>query len=121
MSQHGGGSIVNVSSVTSIQASPTELPYAVAKAGLNALTVGLARAYGPAVRVNTVMPGPIRTDVSDSWSPELWERLSGDAIPLRRIGEPAEVVGAVRYLAGHGSSFTTGTTIRVDGGLVWSP
>lgn len=118
----GGGSIVNVSSVTSIQAGPTELPYAMAKAGVNTLTVGLARAFAPHVRVNTVMPGPIRTEISESWPAELWERLSStDVLPMGRIGEISEVVGAVRYLTSEGSTFTTGSTIRVDGGLVWAP
>jgi NAD(P)-dependent dehydrogenase (short-subunit alcohol dehydrogenase family) len=120
MEAGGGGSIVNVSSIAAIAPNPRELPYAAAKAGLNALTVGLARAYAPRVRVNTVMPGPFRTDIADAWPPEMVERFENSEIPLRRIGEAEEVVGAVLYLTGPSASFTTGATIKVDGGLTWS-
>ena len=63
----GGGSIINVSSSGSRRPRPEQLPYAAAKAGLNALTEGLALAFGPTVRVNTLMPGPFLTDVSKAW------------------------------------------------------
>ncbi len=120
MEAGGGGSIVNVSSIAAVAPNPRELPYATAKAGLNALTVGLAHAYAPRVRVNTVMPGPFRTDIADAWSPEMIERFENEEIPLRRIGEADEVVGAVLYLTGPSASFTTGATIKIDGGLTWS-
>ena len=58
MAAHDGGSIINVGTIGSMLAGPTELPYACAKAGLNALTVGLAEAYAPKVRVNAILPGP---------------------------------------------------------------
>jgi len=110
----GGGSIVNVSSVGSIRPTPDLLPYAAAKAGLNALTEGLAKAYGPTVRVNTLMAGPFLTDVSKSWN------LDGDApfedLALRRAGRPSEIIGAALFLASDASSFTTGSILRVDGG-----
>lgn len=120
MAAAGGGSIVNVSSIAAVEPSPTELPYATAKAGLNALTVGLARAYAPTVRVNTVMPGPFRTDISKAWPAEVLERFESESIPLRRVGEADEVVGAVLYLTGPSASYTTGATIKIDGGLAWS-
>ncbi len=120
MAAAGGGSIVNVSSIAAVAPNPRELPYATAKAGLNALTVGLARAYAPSVRVNTVMPGPFRTDIADAWPAEMIERFENEEIPLRRIGEAGEVVGAVLYLTGPSSSYTTGATIKIDGGLTWS-
>ena len=63
----GGGSIINVSSSGSRRPRPEQLPYSAAKAGLNALTEGLALAFGPTVRVNTLMPGPFLTDVSKAW------------------------------------------------------
>ena len=103
----GGGSIVNVSSVASIRPTPDLLPYAAAKAGLNAMTEGLAKAFGPTVRVNTLMAGPFLTDVSKSW----------DVDALRRAGQPREIIGAALYLASDASSFTTGSILRVDGGL----
>ena len=63
----GGGSIINVSSSGSRRPRPEQLPYSAAKAGLNALTEGLALAFGPTVRVNTLMPGPFLTDISKAW------------------------------------------------------
>jgi NAD(P)-dependent dehydrogenase (short-subunit alcohol dehydrogenase family) len=119
MQRGGGGQIVNVSSIAAVQPSPHELPYGTAKAALNAMTVGLARAFGPTVRVNCVMPGMFRTDISKAWSPEVFER--GETAPLGRIGEADEIVGAVRYLTSPDSSFTTGAVLKVDGGLAWSP
>lgn len=120
MAEGGGGSIVNISSIAAVEPSPVELPYATAKAGLNALTVGLARAYAPTVRVNTVMPGPFRTDIAAHWPPEVLARFEDGTIPLRRVGEAEEIVGAVLYLTGASASYTTGATIKVDGGLTWS-
>ncbi|MCV7422522.1 SDR family oxidoreductase [Mycobacterium yunnanensis] len=112
----GGGSIVNVSSVGSIRPSPEMLPYAAAKAGLNALTEGLAKAYGPAVRVNTLMAGPFLTDVSASWDLDGTDAPFAD-LAMRRAGVPREIIGAALYLASDASSFTTGSILRVDGGL----
>jgi NAD(P)-dependent dehydrogenase (short-subunit alcohol dehydrogenase family) len=109
-----GGSIINVGTVGSLMASVQELPYACAKAGLNALTVGLAEAFAPKVRVNAILPGPFRTDASRGWAPE-----GPDApfVPLGRLGEPEEVAPLAVHLASAASSFTTGAIIRVDGGI----
>jgi NAD(P)-dependent dehydrogenase (short-subunit alcohol dehydrogenase family) len=114
MAQNGGGSIINVSTIGSLVASPAELPYAAAKAGLNALTVGLAEAFAPTVRVNCILPGAFRTDVTKHWSPEA---LSGDFAALKRLGEPDEIAPLAVYLASDASSYTTGALIRVDGGV----
>jgi NAD(P)-dependent dehydrogenase (short-subunit alcohol dehydrogenase family) len=113
MAGHDGGSIINIGTVGSLVASVAELPYACAKAGLNALTVGLAEAYAPKVRVNAILPGPFRTDVSKAWAPE------GEAtfVPLRRLGEPEECAPLAVHLASEASSYTTGAIIRVDGGI----
>ena len=62
-----GGSVINVSSVAAERPTPTDLPYAAAKAGLDAFTAGFAQAYGPKVRVNTIMAGPFLTDISKAW------------------------------------------------------
>jgi NAD(P)-dependent dehydrogenase (short-subunit alcohol dehydrogenase family) len=115
MAAAGGGSIVNISSTVSQQPTPEALPYATAKAGLNAMTVGLARALAPTVRVNAVLPGAFATDVSTHWSDEMRDGLAG-AAALHRIGDPEEICGAVLYLAGATASFTTGALLRVDGG-----
>jgi NAD(P)-dependent dehydrogenase (short-subunit alcohol dehydrogenase family) len=116
MAAGDGGSIINVSSVASIKPTPTDLPYAAAKAGLDALTAGFARAYGPKVRVNTIMAGPFLTDISKAWDMDAFNRTAG-TYPLGRGGRPDEVVGAALYLASDASSFTTGTILRVDGGM----
>jgi NAD(P)-dependent dehydrogenase (short-subunit alcohol dehydrogenase family) len=116
-----GGSIINVSSIAAVEPKPQELPYGAAKAGLNAVTVGLARAFAPKVRVNCIMCGPFLTDVSASWDPAAWARRTENEIPLRRGGRPDEIVGAALYLAGSGSSFTTGAVIKIDGGAAFAP
>jgi NAD(P)-dependent dehydrogenase (short-subunit alcohol dehydrogenase family) len=112
----GGGSIVNVSSVGSIRPNPTILPYAAAKAGMNSLTDGFARTYGPTVRVNCIMAGPFFTDVSKAWDMESIN-VGLQRHALRRGGQPDEVVGAALYFASDASSFTTGALLRVDGGI----
>jgi NAD(P)-dependent dehydrogenase (short-subunit alcohol dehydrogenase family) len=110
-----GGSIINVSSYASLSPHPDYLPYAAAKSALNALTVGFARAFGPTVRVNTIIAGPFRTDVAEHWPPETAERHRR-TYALQRAGDPGEVVGAALFLASDMSSFSTGGHVRVDGG-----
>jgi NAD(P)-dependent dehydrogenase (short-subunit alcohol dehydrogenase family) len=110
-----GGSIINISSAASVHPRPHVLHYAAAKAGLNAITIGLAHAFGPSVRVNAILAGTFLTDVSKSWDEEAFaERSAGFA--LGRGGRPEEIVGTALYLAGNASSYTTGSLITVDGG-----
>lgn len=114
---HGdGGSIINISSTASVNPSPTSEPYGAAKSGLNALTRSFAFEYGPKVRVNCIIAGPFLTDISKAWDMEAFEERAQNNIALGRGGQPEEIVGAALYLASPTSSFTTGTTIRVDGG-----
>jgi NAD(P)-dependent dehydrogenase (short-subunit alcohol dehydrogenase family) len=115
MAAGAGGSIINISSVAAIRPTPTELPYAAAKAGLDVLTAGFALAYGPKVRVNTIMAGPFLTDISKAWDLDAFQ-AHARSYPLGRGGEPHEIVGAALYLASDASSFTTGSVLRVDGG-----
>jgi len=113
----GRGSIINVSSTGSLRPAPDMIPYAASKAGLNAMTEGLAKAFGPAVRVNTLMAGPFLTDISKAWN---LDRATADPfghLSLQRAGDPTEIVGAALYLASDASSFTTGSILRVDGGI----
>jgi NAD(P)-dependent dehydrogenase (short-subunit alcohol dehydrogenase family) len=115
MAAGAGGSIINISSMGAIRPRPEILPYAAAKAGLNALTVGLAHTFGPSVRVNAIMAGTFLTDVSKAWDAEAFaERAKSFA--LRRGGQPDEIVGTALYLASDASSYTTGAVIPVDGG-----
>ena len=114
MFEAGSGSIINVSTVGSLMASVIELPYACAKAGLNAFTVGLAEALAPHVRVNCILPGAFDTDITAPWGEDA---KSGRQVPLQRLGQPDEIVGAALYLASDASSYTTGALLRVDGGI----
>jgi NAD(P)-dependent dehydrogenase (short-subunit alcohol dehydrogenase family) len=115
MAQGDGGSIINISSTGAVKPDPVSLPYAVAKAGLNATTIGMARAFGPKVRVNTIMPGPFLTDISKAWDMPAMQAWV-DTFALRRFGQPSEIVGAVLYFASDASSYTTGAILSIDGG-----
>ena len=114
-----GGSIINVSSTGAVRPTGDIVPYAAAKAGVNAMTVGLADALGPKVRVNAIMPGPFLTSISRDWDMDKLARRT-QAFPLRRAGEADEITGAALYLASDASSFTTGTVLTVDGGAQWA-
>jgi len=110
-----GGSIINLSSSAAFRPEPHFTPYAGAKAAVNAMTVALAKAFGPKVRVNCIAPGPFLTDVSGAWRDN---EAMKNALGLKRFGDPDEITGTALYLASNASSFTTGAVIRVDGG-VW--
>lgn len=114
MADGGGGSIINISSSGALFPQPRFGPYAGAKAALNALTTVFAMEYGPKVRVNTISAGPFLTDISKAWAPEKRE-ITRSA--LGRPGDPAEIISTALYLASPASSYTTGSLIRVDGGL----
>src|SRR5829696_3152737 len=115
MAEAGSGSIINVSSMGAVRPRPHILPYAAAKAGLNALTIGLAHTFGPGVRCNAIMAGTFLTDVSHSWDRETFAARAA-TFAARRGGEPEEIVGAALYLASDASSYTTGAILTVDGG-----
>jgi NAD(P)-dependent dehydrogenase (short-subunit alcohol dehydrogenase family) len=114
MSAGEGGSIINISSAGALRPRPQIAPYAGAKAALNAITEAFAFEYGPKVRVNTISPGRFLTDVSKAWSEE--HKLNSTAA-LKRSGRPEEIVTAALYFASSSSSFTTGSVVRVDGGI----
>jgi NAD(P)-dependent dehydrogenase (short-subunit alcohol dehydrogenase family) len=111
-----GGSIINISSVSAVQPGPHDLAYATAKAGVVTLTQGLARAYGPTVRANAIMPGMFLTDMAKAWDPETYAATTREHVVMGRGGEPEEIVGAALYLASDLSTYTTGAVIKVDGG-----
>jgi NAD(P)-dependent dehydrogenase (short-subunit alcohol dehydrogenase family) len=115
MAAGDGGSIINISSAGAVHPRPGILPYAAAKAGLNALTAGFAHALGPKVRVNAIMAGTFLTDVSKAWDPDAFATRAR-TFALQRGGEPDEIVGAALYLASDLSSYTTGSVLTVDGG-----
>ena len=119
------GAIVNVSSVHAIATSAGLAAYVASKGGLAAFTRAAALELAPDVRVNAVLPGAIDTPMLRSglarWSTDIdpENRLQGlaDRTPLRRIGEPAEVAEVILFLADRRSSFITGQTVVVDGGV----
>jgi NAD(P)-dependent dehydrogenase (short-subunit alcohol dehydrogenase family) len=120
MIKTGGGSVINVSSIAAVQPNPIEMPYAIAKAGLHAMTGGLSHAFGGKVRFNVIMPGAFLTDISKAWPDELRTHMK-NSIPMGRGGEPDEIAGAALYLASSASSYTSGAVIKVDGGWAYRP
>ncbi len=113
-----GGCIVNISSGSAISGAPnTYIHYAASKAGVNALTTGLAKEFGPeGVRVNTVSPGTTLTDIhGDAGRPNAPQERA-PSIPMRRPGRPEEIAGTVAYLFSEDASYTSGANIRVGGG-----
>ena len=115
MAAGDGGTIINISSTGAVRPQARFVPYSAAKAGLNTMTAGLAEAFGPSVRVNTIMPGPFETDITAEWD---WERVNQrlQRFAFGRIGKPHEIVGTVLYFASSASSYTTGAVLSVDGG-----
>lgn len=116
MAAGDGGSIINVSTAGSLRPDPTDLPYAMAKAALNALTLGLAGAWAPKVRANLVLPGAFDTDITKAWGPEMKAR-AGAVNPMQRIGVPRDMAGVCVFLASDAAAYVNGAQILVDGGL----
>jgi glucose 1-dehydrogenase len=111
------GSVVLVSSVHARFGLPGHAAYAAAKGALVSLCGQLAVEYGPEVRVNTVLPGPILTAIWDEVS-EADRELSARATAAGRLGAPEEVAAAVAFLGSADASYITGASLLVDGG--WS-
>ncbi|HZT67884.1 MAG TPA: SDR family oxidoreductase [Acidimicrobiales bacterium] len=115
MSGDNGGSIINVSTAGALRPTAGDLPYAMAKAGLNALTLGLAGAWAPKVRANVVLPGAFDTDIARAWPAEQRE-LAARHNPMGRIGMPGDLVGLCVFLASEASAYVNGAQVLVDGG-----
>ena len=116
----GGGSVINVASFVALMGCTVpQDAYTASKGAILSLTRSLAVQYGPkGIRVNAICPGPILTPLLESLFPSEEERLKRlNRIPMGRFGRPEDIVNAALYLASDESSWTTGTTFVVDGGI----
>ena len=115
------GRIVNVSSIAALAVRPNQLPYAAAKAGIISLTkscCGPLAAHN--IRINSVAPGAIGTDMLSEVSPEMVEQLRSTT-PLGRLGEPEEMANVIAFLLNEESSYMTGATVIASGGRILIP
>jgi NAD(P)-dependent dehydrogenase (short-subunit alcohol dehydrogenase family) len=115
----GGGAVVNTSSISATRPSAGEAPYSAAKAGVMALTASAALEYGPAIRVNGVAPGMIRTNLTRpllDGLPDEVERYQRTT-PMGRVGDPEDIADVVVFLCCDMARFITGQTVVVDGGM----
>jgi pteridine reductase len=106
-----GGAIVNIADLAAFETWPAYVPHSISKAGLVKMTASLAKTLAPAVRVNAIAPGVVM--LPDGWDHSAADRLASTT-PLRRLGNPEDVVGAMLYLLN--ADFVTGETLIVDGG-----
>ena len=118
MKEHGGGVIINISSIAGL--TPDMLPaYSISKAGVNMATKVMAQQWAPfGIRANTISPGQTRTSFSEVfWSnPSMYKSII-DRTPLKRIAVPEDIASAVVFLASDKASFITGQNLIVDGGI----
>ncbi len=118
MLQHGGGAIVNMSSVAGLVGGPVGIAYYASKHGVVGMTRAAAIEYGKlGIRVNAACPAVIETDMAHRGFGHMWENLAG-MHPIGRIGKAAEVADAVVWLCSDRASFVTGHALPVDGGRV---
>ena len=117
MMRHGGGRIVNVSSLAGLFGQPGQVNYAAAKSGLIGMTRALARELGPfGISVNALAPGYVLTDMIAGISETARRRLL-ERIPIRRFASPDEIVAAARVLLAPDCGYVNGHVLVVDGGL----
>jgi len=118
MLRSGGGSVVNIASISGLRASTMRVAYGTSKAAIIHLTRQQAIEYGNAgIRVNAVAPGPVETEMARQVHDDTIRRDYFDAIPLRRYGTVEEIASAVGYLCSPGASYVNGQVLAVDGGF----
>ncbi len=120
MREHGGGSIINVASVNGMTPALMQGIYSITKAAVISMTKAFAKdcaSFG--IRCNALLPGLTDTKFASALtSNEAILKHALQIIPLKRVADPSEMAGAVLYLASDASSYTTGTTLTVDGGML---
>lgn len=123
MAEAGGGAIINVVSTAAIEPVGYMAAYSASKAALRALTRVMAEEWAPlGVRVNAIAPGPFQTEMMtelEEKTPGFLEQAAGNTL-LKRVADPEEFVGPVLFLASEASSFVTGQTLAVCGGVIIS-
>ncbi|MCB2049661.1 MAG: SDR family oxidoreductase [Novosphingobium sp.] len=118
MQRAGGGTMVNIASIGGLRPGPGSGAYSVSKAGVIMLSNSLASELGPEIRVNTVCPGTIPTDMVTDLLASSRERLT-ETPALKRLGRAEDVVKAMLFLTSDDSSYVTGDTLTVDGGWAY--
>ena len=113
---YGGGSVVNIASIAGLRASGTIGWYGVSKAALMHLTMELGHQLGPAVRVNAVAPAVVKTQFAQALYAGREEQVAA-AYPMKRLGVPDDIAGAVTFLLSRDAAWLTGQTLVVDGGV----
>lgn len=117
MLRRRAGRIINISSIVGATGNPGQANYAAAKAGLIGMTKALAQEVASrGITVNAVAPGFVVTAMTDALSETQKARVS-ESIPLRRLGQPADIAAAVAYLASDEAGWVTGATLHVNGGM----
>ena len=118
MKAAGGGSVINISSVSGIRPSPGTAAYGAAKAGLLNLTQSLAQEWGPdGIRVNAIIAGLMQTEAAEgTYGNADAQALVANSLPLRRMGTGEDIANAVLWLCSDLSSWVSGARINVDGG-----
>ncbi|HEY7940187.1 MAG TPA: SDR family oxidoreductase [Acidimicrobiales bacterium] len=113
----GGGSVLNIASIGGLAVEPSLGIYNATKAALLHLTRTLAKELAPAVRVNAIAPGLVKTDMARAlWEPQ--EEAVAAHVPARRLGEPDDIANAALFLSSDAASWITGSTLVVDGGML---
>ena len=120
MAKAGGGSVVNISSINAVRPALMQGIYSITKAGLIAMTQAFAKELAPmGVRVNAVLPGLTDTKFSSALTAnEDIKNMVLQQIPMGRMAAPGEIAGAVLYLVSDAASYTTGSCITCDGGML---
>jgi 3-oxoacyl-[acyl-carrier protein] reductase len=120
MRNHGDGSVVNVSSIAGVRGIGSSVAYAASKGALNTMTMSLARALAPEIRVNAVCPGYVATGwFRNRFGDETFKRITDDqeaTSPLRRVADGVEIAKTILFFAGPESRHITGEMLLTDGG-----
>lgn len=119
IAQKSGGSIINIDSLNSFRPLKGVQPYAMSKAAVSTMTRGMAMEWGEhGIRVNAIAPGFILTDLTKKlWSDPTMQAWNDANCPMKRLGQPDDMIGTAIFLASDAAKFLTGQVIYVDGGI----